>query len=85
MHYLMIRYEIGQQYKPHMDYFRSDEAGIAKLGNKSDRIATVITYLGTPDEGGRLSYSFCFANSRRDILPFGWIRGPCYPGMCYDG
>jgi hypothetical protein len=43
-----LRYEVGQQYKPHHDYF-SDEVYIRDAGN---RIATVVMYLGEPEEGG---------------------------------
>jgi len=54
--FYLLRYEIGQQYKPHYDYFRSDAAGRMNLGDKGDRIATVIVYLGTPDEGGDTTF-----------------------------
>lgn len=39
-----------------MDYFRSDPNGIASLGSKGDRIATVLIYLGTPEEGGETTF-----------------------------
>jgi prolyl 4-hydroxylase len=43
-----LRYEVGQQYKPHHDYF-NDEVYIRDAGN---RIASVVMYLGEPEEGG---------------------------------
>lgn len=48
-----LTYEVGQQYKPHYDYFNpgntSSEAQIARGGQ---RVATVVLYLQNADEGG---------------------------------
>jgi len=46
--FYLLRYEKGQQYKPHNDYFHEGK----NLGNAGNRIATVLTYLSTPEEGG---------------------------------
>lgn len=46
--YTRVRYEIGEQYKPHTDYFKNSKS----LGTKGNRIATVLTYLESPEEGG---------------------------------
>eukprot|EP01125_Pyxidicula_operculata_P002344 TRINITY_DN1222_c0_g1_i2.p2 TRINITY_DN1222_c0_g1~~TRINITY_DN1222_c0_g1_i2.p2 ORF type:complete len:225 (-),score=41.02 TRINITY_DN1222_c0_g1_i2:1186-1860(-) len=50
--FYLIRYEIGQEYKPHNDYFSNDESGKKFIGNAGNRMATVLTYLSTPEEGG---------------------------------
>lgn len=44
----VLKYEKDQEYKPHFDYF-FHEAGNDNGGN---RLATVLMYLSTPDEGG---------------------------------
>eukprot|EP01124_Arcella_intermedia_P019099 TRINITY_DN2623_c0_g1_i1.p1 TRINITY_DN2623_c0_g1~~TRINITY_DN2623_c0_g1_i1.p1 ORF type:complete len:266 (+),score=17.71 TRINITY_DN2623_c0_g1_i1:36-800(+) len=46
--FYLLRYEVGQEYKPHNDYFRDD----MDLGAAGNRIATVLTYLSTPESGG---------------------------------
>jgi hypothetical protein len=46
--HLFLRYEVGEQYKPHTDYFKNPTVA----GARGNRIATVLTYLGTPDGGG---------------------------------
>jgi len=46
--FYLLRYEIGQQYKPHTDYFTNPR----DIGNGGNRIATVLAYLGGPEEGG---------------------------------
>jgi len=50
--FYLLRYEVGQQYKPHHDFFSNDESGRQFIGNSGNRFATVITYLKTPEEGG---------------------------------
>jgi len=50
--FYLLRYEVGQEYRPHTDYFSTDENGKAFIGSAGNRIATVIVYLTTPDEGG---------------------------------
>jgi hypothetical protein len=47
-----IRYESGQQYLPHTDYF-PEEPGMSRfIGRSGNRIATVLIYLHSPEEGG---------------------------------
>jgi hypothetical protein len=41
----VLRYEVGQEYKPHQDYFD-------KPGEYGQRTTTVLLYLNTPEEGG---------------------------------
>eukprot|EP01123_Difflugia_compressa_P015511 TRINITY_DN8764_c0_g1_i1.p1 TRINITY_DN8764_c0_g1~~TRINITY_DN8764_c0_g1_i1.p1 ORF type:complete len:146 (-),score=27.77 TRINITY_DN8764_c0_g1_i1:86-496(-) len=45
--FYLLRYEHGEEYKPHYDFFNEKDVG--KEGN---RIATVLVYLKTPEEGG---------------------------------
>jgi len=50
--YYLLKYEQGQEYKPHTDWFSDDDAGRVHIGTQGNRMATVLTYLHTPDEGG---------------------------------
>ena len=51
--YYLLRYEVGQEYKPHYDYFDPSIKGMENyLGAAGQRIATALLYLETPDEGG---------------------------------
>jgi len=50
--FYVLRYEIGQEYKPHADYFWNDPGGTKYYANEGNRYATILTYLHTPDEGG---------------------------------
>jgi len=50
--FYLLRYEVGQQYLPHNDYFSHDESGEKFIGKSGQRIATVLTYLASPEEGG---------------------------------
>jgi len=46
--FYLLRYDTGQQYKAHTDYFSSDQLD----KDEGNRYATVVIYLKTPDEGG---------------------------------
>lgn len=49
----ILRYEVGQEYKPHHDYFDLANAPTAQsLDTAGQRIMTFLIYLNTPDEGG---------------------------------
>eukprot|EP01130_Rhizamoeba_saxonica_P004155 TRINITY_DN1710_c0_g1_i1.p1 TRINITY_DN1710_c0_g1~~TRINITY_DN1710_c0_g1_i1.p1 ORF type:complete len:162 (+),score=44.12 TRINITY_DN1710_c0_g1_i1:621-1106(+) len=48
----LLRYQVGQQYRPHNDYFSDDETGRVHIGNQGQRIATALVYLNTPEAGG---------------------------------
>jgi len=54
--FYLLRYEVGQQYKPHWDYFvpthYDEETREKLLGRYGQRMATAILYLNTPEEGG---------------------------------
>lgn len=52
--FYVLRYELGQQYEAHTDFYKGPEAaGHAFLGTAGDRVATVLVYLHTPEEGGQ--------------------------------
>jgi prolyl 4-hydroxylase len=49
----ILRYEVGQQYKPHHDYFDSNNKGFANIvKDGGQRIGTFLIYLNTPIKGG---------------------------------
>lgn len=48
-----MRYEKGQEYKPHHDFFHRDLPGVEKfLGSSEQRTITCLLYLDSPKEGG---------------------------------
>jgi prolyl 4-hydroxylase len=53
----VLRYRPGAEYKPHYDYFDPHQAGtptILKRGGQ--RVATIVTYLNTPERGGATTF-----------------------------
>jgi prolyl 4-hydroxylase len=49
----ILRYEVGQEYRPHNDYFDKDKPGFDRhIGEAGHRVCTVLLYLNTPEEGG---------------------------------
>jgi prolyl 4-hydroxylase len=49
----ILRYGVGAEYQPHYDYFSPEDPGTAALlQHGGQRVATLITYLNTPDAGG---------------------------------
>ncbi|MEY4256147.1 MAG: hypothetical protein RLZZ141_1374 [Pseudomonadota bacterium] len=62
----ILRYQHGQQYKPHLDAFRSDlEGGKRHLQRGGQRVATTVIYLASPVEGGETA----FPNSALKMKP----------------
>ena len=61
----ILRYELSQEYKPHFDYFFDAEH------KKNNRMATILVYLSTPEEGGET----IFPGARRPREP----RDPAPP------
>eukprot|EP01125_Pyxidicula_operculata_P014707 TRINITY_DN4931_c0_g1_i2.p1 TRINITY_DN4931_c0_g1~~TRINITY_DN4931_c0_g1_i2.p1 ORF type:complete len:201 (+),score=38.35 TRINITY_DN4931_c0_g1_i2:398-1000(+) len=51
-----IKYIDGQEYKPHMDWFGDDELGRKHTEGPGNRMATVLTYLESPEEGGETTF-----------------------------
>jgi hypothetical protein len=51
----ILRYEVGQEYRPHFDYFDPNSPG---GGNhlKNNRVCTFLMYLNTPEEGGETTF-----------------------------
>ena len=53
----VLRYQPGQQYKPHFDAFRPDQAGGRRhLERGGQRVATTVIYLSTPIGGGETAF-----------------------------
>ena len=53
----VLRYQPGQQYKPHFDAFRSDQAGGRRqLERGGQRVSTTVIYLATPVGGGETAF-----------------------------
>jgi len=50
----VLRYEIGQEFKPHYDHFPDDAHEHLKFGGQ--RIATAIIYLSAPSAGGETTF-----------------------------
>jgi len=50
--FYVIRYQKGEQYRPHHDYFSEDEHGRPFIGDRGNRIATVLMYLEPAEIGG---------------------------------
>lgn len=49
----VLHYRPGAEYKPHYDYFDPDAAGTpAILRRGGQRVATLVMYLGEPEQGG---------------------------------
>ena len=49
----VLKYDVGQQYKPHYDYFIPDQPSTdIHIKKGGQRIGTLIMYLSTPEEGG---------------------------------
>ena len=53
----ILRYSMGQEYKPHYDYFATNSPAIeTHLKRGGQRVTTVIVYLNTPELGGATSF-----------------------------
>lgn len=53
----VIRYQVGEEYKPHYDWFDPNVVGTAKsIGHAGQRLATTVIYLSPADEGGGTSF-----------------------------
>jgi prolyl 4-hydroxylase len=76
--FYLLRYQIGQEYKPHTDWFAGDEEGLKFLGTAGNRLATVIVYLSDVEEGGETHFprvNLKVRPSKGDALLF-WNRTP---------
>lgn len=53
----ILRYESGQQYKPHFDWFDATKPGSAShLKRGGQRVGTTVMYLASPELGGGTSF-----------------------------
>lgn len=49
----ILRYEVGQEYRPHYDYVDPTQPGAAPfLARGGQRVASLVMYLNTPESGG---------------------------------
>lgn len=62
----ILHYRDGEKYEPHNDYFHDDIN--PRPENGGQRIATVLMYLTTPEEGGET----VFPNADRKVTGPGW-------------
>lgn len=62
----ILRYVDGQKYEPHTDYFH-DKVNV-NPANGGQRIATVLMYLTTPEEGGETVFPY----SEKKVSGEGW-------------
>mmetsp|Transcript_4979 Transcript_4979/g.8673 ORF Transcript_4979/g.8673 Transcript_4979/m.8673 type:complete len:264 (-) Transcript_4979:519-1310(-) len=62
----MLNYQDGQKYEPHFDFFH--DALNARPENGGQRVATVLMYLTTPEEGGET----VFPNADRKVTGPEW-------------
>jgi prolyl 4-hydroxylase len=62
----ILRYEAGQQYRPHFDWFDPAKPGSAvHLTRGGQRLGTTVIYLSAPEAGG----GTCFPAAGIDVLP----------------
>lgn len=53
----ILRYEVGQEYKPHYDYVDPTQPGAAPfLARGGQRVASLVMYLNTPRDGGGTNF-----------------------------
>lgn len=53
----ILRYEVGQEYKPHYDYVDPAQPGAAPfLARGGQRVASLVMYLNTPQDGGATNF-----------------------------
>lgn len=53
----ILRYQVGQEYKPHYDYVDPTQPGAAPfLARGGQRVASLVMYLNTPQAGGATNF-----------------------------
>ncbi len=51
------RYEVGEEYKPHYDYFNPKREDFSdRIASHGQRVATFLIYLSTPEDGGQTTF-----------------------------
>eukprot|EP01128_Nolandella_sp_AFSM9_P009214 TRINITY_DN5837_c0_g1_i1.p1 TRINITY_DN5837_c0_g1~~TRINITY_DN5837_c0_g1_i1.p1 ORF type:complete len:298 (+),score=70.70 TRINITY_DN5837_c0_g1_i1:46-894(+) len=52
--FYVLRYDVGERYVPHTDFFNANDPAQQQhqIGPSGNRVATVVTCLQSPDEGG---------------------------------
>ena len=55
--FYLLRYQIGQEYKAHFDYFDPTIRGMDRyIGKAGQRTCTIVMYLHTPEGGGETAF-----------------------------
>lgn len=74
----ILRYDVGQEYKPHYDYVDPTQAGAAPfLARGGQRVASLVMYLNTPQAGGGTNFpdaGFEIAAHKGGALYFSYDR-----------
>lgn len=52
----ILNYKVGEQYKPHFDYFVNKPSGIDHTKTSGQRLGTLLMYLNDPDLGGATTF-----------------------------
>nr|WP_199042868.1 2OG-Fe(II) oxygenase [Dyella sp. ASV24] len=53
----ILHYQPGQEYEPHFDWFNPEQPGFSTITARGgQRIASVVMYLNTPEEGGGTAF-----------------------------
>lgn len=53
----ILRYAIGEEYKPHYDFFDNvSVGGQTQLGRGGQRVASLLVYLKSPEQGGETTF-----------------------------
>ncbi|ULU25494.1 2OG-Fe(II) oxygenase [Dyella terrae] len=53
----ILHYQAGQEYEPHFDWFNPEQPGFSAITARGgQRIASVVMYLNTPEEGGGTAF-----------------------------
>jgi prolyl 4-hydroxylase len=75
----VLHYEIGQEYRPHFDYFPPGQAGSnVHLASGGQRVATLIVYLSDVEAGGQTIFpeiGLSVAPNRGGAVYFHYLNG----------
>lgn len=52
----VVHYEVGQQYKPHYDWFSKEARSADRVDGRGNRLLSLFVYLALPEAGGRTGF-----------------------------
>tara|TARA_B110001452_G_scaffold136717_1_gene113652 strand:+ start:128 stop:1282 length:1155 start_codon:yes stop_codon:yes gene_type:complete len=52
----VVHYEVGQQYKPHYDWFSREAKSADRVDQRGNRLLSIFVYLALPEAGGRTGF-----------------------------